>query len=137
MFASLFPCEETKKMPSLSSTDIKYKNIPLTTNDNILNILCLPENKDKRLILKEKNIPHNIWVYEKGTLKLQYDNLKKEIYSISVRKIEDNTEIYFLLENTFRIKMCYKTNNFYLSYIDIPNFIDIAISHWEWVDREQ
>lgn len=48
-----FPTPNKDKMPLISSTNIKSKW------NNVIELILDPENKGKKLVLREPNFPHN------------------------------------------------------------------------------
>lgn len=148
-----FSSSETKKMPSISSSDFKSINKvkeeikeeaketvyikPIYKDDeNIIDILLLPENDNKRLILWEKYYPRNVWSVQRDGLKLSYGKHNgssgKVMYSMQVYKHDKDNTLRFIMENGIVIKLSHKDNKFYITYLNVGDEYFIDFDNWEW-----
>lgn len=138
IFSPILP----KKMPSISSTDVKFTElkeecikIEEIKSETIFDIIFSSENKNKKLMLYEKNLPNNTWMIEGGLLKLFYDNLKKEMCTIYLEKTSNGDCLTYLLENRIIVSLKYQNEQFILSYVE-PTKKMISLRGWEWVPIE-
>lgn len=131
----LFPTE-TKKMPSISSSDIKTPILTPTVPEskikyeNIVNILTKEENKGKNLILQEKHSPYNKWIINYDGIKLCYGNPEKQMYNIIMAVWKDDTKISYIMENRMKILLSFANNKFIIEYAYegwVPE-----LKRWKW-----
>jgi hypothetical protein len=89
MYNYLFPVTtDSKKMPSLSSTDIvkevvKEEEAPEKT---IIDLFNENKNKTLQIDIETEIIPHTRWIYHDKILTIHYNKLQKEICSIDCYK---------------------------------------------------
>lgn len=106
MYNYLFPVTDTKKMPSLSSTDIVKEVVKDEAPEKTI-IDLLNENKNKKLQIDYESEcqPYTRLTYHEKILTMHYNKLQKEMCSIDCYK--QNESLFFLMENGILVELNY------------------------------